>query len=85
MENKKKNYPSRMSLILRIAMSAYLLYLAWGLKEAPAKYTGIQHWIFIAAMILFTAVGIVLGGFSLKAYMNGDYAEAQEEDDQEES
>lgn len=52
MEEKKRNYPTKISLILRIVVSLYLLYLVWGLREAPASHTGAERLLFIAAMIL---------------------------------
>lgn len=73
MEEQKKNYPSKISLILRIVVSAYLLYLVWGLRDAPASHTGAQRLLFIAAMVVFTVVAVVLGGLSLKAFLNGEY------------
>lgn len=83
MEEKKKNYPSKISLILRIVVSAYLLYLVWGLREAPASHTGMERLLFTAAMIVFTAVAVVLGGTSIKAYLKGEYECPEEHDDAE--
>ena len=79
MDNKKKNYPSKISLLLRIVVSAYLLYLAWGLRDAPASHTGAERLLFIAAMILFGAVAILLGGMSIKAYLKGEYDRPDED------
>lgn len=83
MEEKKKNYPSKISLILRIVVSAYLLYLVWGLREAPATHTGLERLLFIAAMVVFTVVAVVLGGASIKAYLKGEYERPEENDDTE--
>ncbi len=73
MGDKRKNDPSKVSLILRIVVSAYLLYLVWGLRDAPAAHTGLQRLLFIAAMIVFAAVAVILGGMSIKAFLNGEY------------
>lgn len=80
MKEKKKNYPSKISLLLRIVVSAYLLYLAWGLRDAPGSHTGAERLLFIAAMILFTVVGVVLGGLSIKAFLKGEYDQPEEDD-----
>ncbi len=80
MEDKRKNYPTKISLILRMVVSGYLLYLAWGLREAPASHTGAERLLFIGAMILFSAVAVILGGLSLKAFLNGEYDRPDEED-----
>lgn len=83
MDNMKRNGPTRVSLILRIVVSAYLLYLVWELRGAPANYTGMQRLFFIAAMLVFTVVAVVLGGFSLKAYLRGEYDRPEDKNDSE--
>jgi hypothetical protein len=75
--DSKKNYPTKTTLILRIIASAYLLYLAWGLKDAPATHTGVESFMFIAAIIVFILVAVVMGGLTIKAYAKRQYAEAQ--------
>ncbi len=80
MEEKKKSYPSKISLILRVVVSAYLLYLVWGLRDAPGNHTGAERLLFIAAMILFTVVAVLLGGLSIKAFLKGEYDRPDEED-----
>lgn len=80
MDNNKKNYPSKVSLILRMVVSVYLLYLVWGLRGAPAAHTGAERLLFIAAIIVFLAVAVVLGGMSVKAFLNGEYDQGDDED-----
>lgn len=80
MEDKRKNYPSKVSLILRMVVSAYLLYLAWGLRDAPAGHTGLERLLFTAAMIVFAAVALILGGMSIKAFLNGEYDQPDDGD-----
>lgn len=83
MDKQKKSYPSKVSLMLRIVVSAYLLYLVWGLRDAPASHTGAERLLFIAAMIVFTVVAVLLGGFSLKAYLKGEYDIPEDKNDSE--
>lgn len=80
---EKKNYPTKISLILRIAVSAYLLYLVWELRSAPASHNGVERLVFVVAMAVFTIAAVLLGGFSLKAYMKGEYDRPEESDDEE--
>ena len=80
MDDKKK-YPAKITLILRIVVSLYLLYTVWGLRGAPTSHTGTQRILFIAAMIIFFVVAVILGGLSLKALIKGEYE--QPEDDGE--
>lgn len=70
---EEKKYPPKISLILRIVVSVYLLYLVWGLKGAPASHTGTERVFFIVAMIVFAVVAVLLGGTSLKAFIKGEY------------
>ncbi len=79
MDDKKRNSPPKVSLILRIVVSAYLLYLAWGLRGAPASHTGMERLLFIGAILLFSVIGVLLGGFSIKAYLNGEYEQSDDD------
>lgn len=80
MEGNRKNNPSKISLVMRMVVSVYLLYLVWGLRGAPGSHTGVERLLFIAAMILFFAVAVVLGGTSIKAYLRGEYDRPEESD-----
>ncbi|HBN55795.1 MAG TPA: hypothetical protein DD414_03385 [Lachnospiraceae bacterium] len=79
MDDKKKNSPPKVSLILRVVVSVYLLYLAWGLRGAPASHTGMERLLFIGAILLFSVIGVLLGGFSIKAYLNGEYEQSDDD------
>lgn len=81
MDDHKHNYPTKVSLILRMVVSVYLLYLVWELREAPASHTGVESLLFIAAMVLFTAVAVILGGLSLRAFLRGEYGHPEDGDD----
>lgn len=80
MNEKKHGGPAKVSLILRLVVSLYLLYLVWGLREAPASHTGAERLLFIAAMILFAAVAVILGAASLKALLRGEYDQPDDGD-----
>lgn len=80
MEDKKRNRPTKVKLTLRILVSFYLLYLVWQLRGAPASHTGTERLLFLAAMALFTVTAVLLGGFSLRAYLRGDYEHPEDEE-----
>ncbi|MBR5510133.1 MAG: hypothetical protein IKV59_08785 [Lachnospiraceae bacterium] len=84
MEDKKKKYPPKITLILRVVVAAYLLYLVWGLRSAPAAHEGAEKVIFIVAIIVFIAAAAFIGGFSLKALLNGEYDDPDAQEDAEE-
>lgn len=73
MEDKKKKYPAKITLVLRIVVAAYLLYLVWGLRGAPGSHEGAEKVLFIVAMVVFVVAAVLIGGFSLKALLNGEY------------
>lgn len=70
----------KVSLMLRIVVSVYLLYLAWSLRGAPASYTGAERLVFIAAIIIFTVVGVALGGVSLRAYLKEEQDQPKDDE-----
>lgn len=83
MDDRKRNGPTKVSLVLRMVVSAYLLYLVWELREAPASHTGVESLLFIAAMVLFAAVAVILGGMSLRAFLKGEYEQPNDGEDSE--
>lgn len=70
-ENKKK--PTKAKLVIQVIAAAYLLYLAWSLRTAPAVHEGLQKFFFIIVIIAFAAAAVVLGGLSIKALVSGEY------------
>lgn len=78
MSDPQKKKDSQASLILRIAGGAYLLYLAWDLREAVF---GGQP-LYSIPIVIFAAVGAALVAFSIVPLIKGDYMrpgdEAQE-------
>lgn len=69
--NQKKKRPAdpQIIVVLRALGGAYLLYLAWGLREA-AFSEGIG---FLLAMVLFALAGAVLLIFSVRQLCRGDF------------
>ena len=69
--NRKKKRPTdpQLIVVLRAVGGAYLLYLAWGLREA-AFSEGI--W-FLLAMVLFALAGAALLFFSVRQLYRGDF------------
>lgn len=81
--DEKKKYPAKITLVLRIVVALYLLYTVWELRGAPASHTGAERILFIAAIIVFFVVAVILGGFSLKALVRGEYASPEDGEDGE--
>lgn len=69
-EAPKRNKQSQLTLILRTACGAYLLYLAWGLAEAT--FSG-GHPGYLAALILFALVGAALVFISGRHLLKGEF------------
>ena len=58
--NKQGNTPNQTTLILRLLCGGYLVYTAWGLRDAFQ-----ENPLFIVAAIIFAVVGAALAGVSL--------------------
>ncbi|NLO84059.1 MAG: hypothetical protein GX096_01310 [Clostridiales bacterium] len=78
----KKNYPPQFSLILRVACGAYLLYLAWGLREAA--FQGEGGLLYGIALVVFAVVAIILLFFSVRSLLRGEFSKPGNEQDDEE-
>lgn len=78
--DNEKNRPTQITLILRTVVSFYLLYTVFSLRNAPAEHTGGERMFFLVAMIIFTVVAVVLGGFSIKALLKGEYQKPEEDE-----
>ena len=79
MSGQKKYTNTKFVLIARIVVAAYLLYTVWELRGAPAAHEGAERILFIAAIVAFLAVALLLGGFSLKALLKGEYDRPEED------
>lgn len=74
-KEKKQYHVTKGSLILRIVVSLYLLYTVYELSGSLATTSGMDKIVVIIAMVVFTAVAVPLGGFSIKAMSGGEYAQ----------
>lgn len=75
-KEKKEYRVTKGSLILRIVVSVYLLYTVYQLSGSLGTTSGMDKIVVIIAMVIFTAVAVPLGGFSLKAMSGGEYAQS---------
>lgn len=80
--NNKKNMPTQITLLLRTVVSFYLLYTVFSLRNAPVEHTGGERIFFLVAMLVFTIVAVVLGGFSIKALLKGEYQKPGEDEEE---
>lgn len=79
--DNNKNRPTQITLILRIVVSFYLLYTAFSLRNAPVEHTGGERVFFLVAIFIFTVVAVVLGGFSIKALLKGEYQKPEDSEE----
>ena len=68
----------QLSLTLRIAAGAYLLYSAWKLREAIAEKP-----VFLVFIILFVIAGAFIAGHAAWRLINGQYDKPGEEEAEE--
>ncbi len=60
--------PPQASLLLRILGGGYLVYLAWDLRASAG-----ESLLFLAAIIVFAVVGLLLAGFSIRELLSSGY------------
>lgn len=74
---------TQVTLILRLACGAYLLYLAWDLRDAvfgPERQLG-----FILAAAVFAVIGLLLCVFSLRGLIRKEYVIPSDEEESADS
>lgn len=79
--NKKPSRPAQVTVILRLVAGAYLIYLALGLGKEAMAADGGRQMLQLGCMALFFAVGALLGGWSLRKLIKGEYIHPGEEED----
>lgn len=84
-KGKKKYSDTKVGLTLRILVSAYVLYLAYGLIQGFGETAGNNRIFIAAAIIVFVAAGGAILILSAKKLIRKEYADAEEqtEDDEE--
>ena len=70
----------QLSLTLRIAAGAYLLYSAWKLREAI-----VEKPLFLVFIVLFVIAGAFIAGHAAWRLIKGQYDQPGEEDESEET
>lgn len=83
---KQPSYPAQIIVVLRLVASGYLLYLAFGLLTEVLKSEGTRQMIQLASLIVFAVAGTVLGVWSLKKLIKGEYrlpGETEEQPDED--
>lgn len=60
--------PPQASLLLRILGGGYLVYLAWDLRASAG-----ESLLFLAAIIVFAVVGLLLAVFSIRELLSSGY------------
>ena len=74
---------TQVTLILRLACGAYLLYLAWELREAV--FGPERQLAFILAAVLFAVIGLLLCVFSLRGLIRKEYVIPSGEEEEKDS
>ena len=69
-QQPKKPTDPQVIVVLRVIGGAYLLYLAWGLREAAFSGRGI---VYPLAMVIFAVAGALLLFFSVRKLYRRDF------------
>lgn len=80
MSNNTPNRPTKVLLGIRILVSAYILYLAYGIitSDTPKSW---YMWIFV---VIFVGAGLTLITLSAKALIKGEYIDGAFDTEEEE-
>lgn len=75
MSNEEQNYkPTKMTLVIRIAVGFYLLYTAYSLIGGILASTGNEKLFLLIAAVAFVFIGVLLVFFAGRSLMDGNYA-----------
>ena len=77
----KISQPAQITLILRLVAGAYLVYLAFGLMKDAVSYSGQRQILLIICIGVFMIVGVILGGWTIKKLIKGEFLRAGETED----
>ena len=78
MENKKiptAQLPTKLMLFVRVAAGAYVMYAAYSIKDSLATVAGAEKIFFMAVMVAFPVIGLLLIIHSLKALKEGRFVD----------
>jgi len=70
---KKAAYPAQVTVLLRLGVGGYLLYLSYGLIPDILASAGGRRIIQAAFALLFTVVGALLVGWSGRKLIKGEF------------
>ena len=72
-EKKRSGLPTHMGLIFRIVAGGYLVYLAYSIYSGSGEVQGAEKIAFVAAIALFSVIGLWVIVSSLRAMQRGEY------------
>lgn len=82
--NEDKKLPARGSLVMRLLVSLYLLYIVFSLRDVGSKYKDAELTFFLIAMVVFGVVGLILLVMSAYNLIRGKYIGGKLDDSPEE-
>lgn len=72
-EQGTNKLPSKLSLIIRVMVSGYLIYTVISLGDVWNRYSGGELILYLSVMVIFGLVGLILGTSSLIDLVRGKY------------
>lgn len=72
-EQGTNKLPSKLSLIIRVMVSGYLIYTVISLGDVWNRYNGGELILYLSVMVIFGLVGLILGTISFIDLMKGKY------------
>lgn len=72
-EQVTSKLPSKMSVIVRIMVSVYLLYTVLSLGDVWNRYSNGELILYLAIMIFFVVIALFMGSISIRDLIKGNY------------
>ncbi|MBQ6996063.1 MAG: hypothetical protein IJN64_16505 [Lachnospiraceae bacterium] len=72
-EQVTSKLPSKMSVIVRIMVSAYLLYTVLSLGDVWNRYSNGELILYLVIMIFFVVIALFMGSISIRDLIKGKY------------
>ncbi|MBQ6786811.1 MAG: hypothetical protein IJO85_03720 [Lachnospiraceae bacterium] len=72
-EQVTNKLPSKMSLIVRVMVSCYLIYTVYSLGDVWNRYSGGELILYLIIMVVFGLAACIMGGLAIRDLITGKY------------
>ena len=73
--NGTAKLPTKAGLMIRLLVSAYLIYIIYSMRDVGTRYSGRELGFYIAILVIFAICALLLTLFSIRDLVKGRYAD----------